>query len=108
VASVDQAVGEVFAEFAAPVRSRRWLAAAAAAVLAVGVGGTALLWDRGGAVPTPSSSQAAVALDFESGDLSGLVVVEHQTPDGELPPATDAVFESDLEDGDLSGWTTSS
>ncbi len=108
LAAVDEAVGEAFARFAAPARPKRWTVAAAAALLVLAVGGTALLWDRGGPVGDPTPQPQVVTLDFESGDLSGLQVVGSDRSVGDAAPAAGAVFESGLEDGDLSGWTTSS
>jgi hypothetical protein len=109
VENLDAAVAEAFGNFAPPARHHRWLAAAAAAVLAIGIGGTSLMWHRDDVVPAaPSPSASLAAVDFESGELSGLVVVDHDNLAGETASGSEAVFENDLEDGDLSGWTSHS
>lgn len=102
--AVDRAVADVIARFEPPARRRhRWLAAAAAAVLAIGVGTTTMLWR--GAAPSPNDAGDVVStLDFEAGTLNGAVATsEDADASGES-----AVFSTDLESGDLSSWSSHS
>jgi hypothetical protein len=112
---LDTAVDEVFSSWAPPTRrGHGWLAAAAAAVLAIGVGTTTLMWRDGEVSPTGARSASTAgellsAMDFEDGvaeetntdtDIAGN---EFGETDGE-----NAVFTSDLESGDLSAWSSHS
>ncbi|MBD3872909.1 MAG: hypothetical protein IFK91_08345 [Acidobacteria bacterium] len=115
VAELDAAVAEVFQSYVAPKRRRfGWLAAAAAAVLAVGLGTTTLLWHDAEIAPSgPASvSTAGAALstwDFESGGLDTVETMAADTPiPGDQAGGETAVFESGLESGDLSSWTSHS
>jgi hypothetical protein len=112
---IDTVVGDVFSGWAPPARRRQaWLAAAAAAVLAVGLGTATLMW-RDGQVSRSGASAAATVgdvvsvMDFEEPMAHETITVadvashEADEPDGEA-----AVFESGLETGDLSGWSTHS
>jgi len=114
-AELDAAVAEAFESFVRP-RARRfgWLAAAAAVVLAVALGTTALLWHEADTTLSCSNSSSAASevlstWDFEDGELEAASV-----PESEPPTAVDrasgetAVFRSDLESGDLSSWSTHS
>ena len=115
VAVVSSAVSESFSDFRAPARRRRaWLAAAAAAVLAVGIGTTTVLWriaeDRqAGPIAAETNGVVLSTWDFENG-----VTPLQASPAADVPtPATErvgdpAVFTSDLESGDLSGWSSHS
>ena len=115
MAAVDGAVAEAFSDFRAPARRRRaWLAAAAAAVLAVGIGATAVFWSGSGerqAGPSvPESNGAVLATwDFENGTVSAVPASVPDVPTPDAEHAGDpAVFNSDLESGDLSGWSSHS
>lgn len=107
---VDAAVEQAFAEFSpAAGRRRAWLAAAAVAVLTVGIGATTMLW-RGAEVAPAAAEKAPAAgavlsvWDFEDGRLVPTSAAVVPTPDapGEVD---EAVFINDLESGDLSSWT---
>lgn len=110
-AEVEAAVAQAFTDFS-PVAGRRrgWLAAAAAAVLAVGVGTTMMLW-RGGetspvvAVQAPAAEAVLTTWDFEDGTLAPVAAVSVVPTTGDSVGADDAVFVNDLESGDLSSWT---
>ena len=110
IADVDGAVVRAFADFS-PVVNRRpvWLVAAAAAVLAVGVGITTMVW-RGGDVDSRVAEQGLASetvlstWDFEDGELSPAAVDAVPTP-GDRNDAGEAVFVNDLESGDLGSWT---
>lgn len=115
MAAVSSAVSESFSSFRAPTQRRRvWLAAAAAAVLAVALGSTSVFWRNVGnqqAGPAPAQSSPAVLSnwDFEDG-----IVAFQESPAADVPtPGTErvgdsAVFTSGLESGDLSGWSSHS
>jgi hypothetical protein len=106
---VDRAVAEAISSFFPPARRRyRWLAAAAAVVLAVGIGATSILW-RDAPTSPAYSSDVVSTLDFETGTLDGAVVAAGEAPDGSDELNGEApVFVSDLESGDLSGWSSNS
>ena len=115
MAELDAAVAEVFQSFAPPQRRRfGWLAAAAAAVLAVGVGTTTLLWHDAEIEPSglaSVSTKGAVlsTWDFEGGGLDTVETMVADTPvPGDQVGGETAVFESGLESGDLSTWTSHS
>jgi hypothetical protein len=115
VAELDSAVAEVFQSFVPPKHRRfGWLAAAAAAVLAVGLGTTTLLWHDAEIAPSgpASASTTGAALstwDFEGG---GLEVTEMAAADpaapGDHARGEAPVFTSGLETGDLSSWSSHS
>jgi len=112
---LDAAVEEVFSGWVPPARRRRaWLAAAAAAVLAIGLGATTLVW-RDGEVSqaghrTASTERDVVSvMDFENGTAEEAITVADIAADtqGENDGEA-AVFTSGLESGDLSGWSSHS
>jgi hypothetical protein len=106
---VDGAVAEAISSFFPPARRRyRWLAAAAAVVLAVGIGATSML--RRDAQTSPAYASDVVSTwDFETGTLDGTVAAAGEAPDGSDESNGEApVFVSDLESGDLSGWSSNS
>ena len=112
---LDTAVDEVFSSWVPPARQRRvWLAAAAAAVLAIGLGTTTLTWRDGEVAPASARSASTTAdvlsvMDFESGTAEELIAVDDVSPDGLGDTAGEAaVFVSGLESGDLSGWSSHS
>lgn len=110
-AEIDAAVAQTFAEFTpAPGRRRVWLAAAAAAVLAVGVGTTTMLWRGGESVPVMAEQDFAAeavlsSFDFEDGAASPLIEPAAEPTPGDRSEAGEAVFVNDLESGDLGSWT---
>jgi hypothetical protein len=115
MAAVHEAVAESFSDFRAPARRRRaWLAAAAAAVLAIGIGATSVFWSGSGerqAGPiAPESNGAVLATwDFEDGKAPAVSASVSDAPAPDAERASDpAVFNSDLESGDLSGWSSHS
>ena len=115
VADLDAAVADVFKSFKPP-RQRRfgWLAAAAAVVLAVGLGATTLLWQDAETTATrPTSASTAGEVlstwDFEGGEIDTVATMAADTP--VLPGQTRgeaAVFTNGLESGDLSSWSSHS
>lgn len=110
-AQVDAAVAEAFAGFSrVSGRRRGWLAAAAAAVLAVGIGTTTMLWQGGETAPVVAEQGGGAVLsvwDFEDGELSPVSAAT--TPTASEPGDTEnAVFVNDLESGDLGAWTSHS
>ena len=115
VAVVNDAVAGSFSNFRAPARSRRtWIAAAAAAVLVVGLGTTTLLWrdaeDRqAGPVAAAPGPAVLSSWDFEDGvtPLQASPAADVPTPSIESV-GDPAVFTGDLESGDLSGWSSHS
>ena len=115
VAELDAAVAEVFQSFVAPKRRRfGWLAAAAAAVLAVGLGTTTLLWHDAEIAPSGLASVSTTGevlstWDFESGKIDTAAAMGADTRvSGDQVGGEPAVFESGLESGDLSSWTSHS
>ena len=115
VAELDSVVAEVFRSFAPPKQRRfGWLAAAAAAVLAVGLGATTLLWHDAEIAPSGlvSASTTGAVLstwDFEGGELVAAETMAADTPVSEDQAGGEpAVFESDLEAGGLYSWTSHS
>jgi len=110
-AELDAAVAGAFADFSTIADRRRgWLAAAAAAVLAVGVGTTMMVW-RGGetspvvAVQAPAAETVLSTWDFEDGTLAPAVAAAAVPTNGDPAGADEAVFVNDLESGDLGSWT---
>jgi len=115
MAELDAAVAEVFQNFVVPKQRRfGWLAAAAAAVLAVGVGTTSLLWHDAENAPSGLASVSTTGAvlstwDFEGGEVDTVVTMAADTPvPGDQAGGEPAVFESGLESGDLSSWTSHS
>jgi hypothetical protein len=112
---LDTAVDEVFSNWAPPARRRHgWLAAAAAAVLAIGLGTTTLMWRDGEVSPTGARSASTAgellsAMDFEDGSTKETIAVADvaSVEVGETDSEA-AVFTSGLESGDLSGWSSNS
>jgi len=112
---LDAAVDEVFSSWAPPARRRgAWLAAAAAAVLAIGLGTTTLVWRDGevspaGARTEANSGDVVSVMDFENGAAEEAITVADVAADkqGETDGEA-AVFTSGLESGDLSGWSAHS
>jgi len=107
--AVDAAVAEAISRFVPPARRRYgWFAAAAALVLAVGVGATSMLWRDAQTAPM-DASEVVSTWDFEAGALEGAVAAT-----GEVSVGSDeangkpAVFVGDFESGDLSSWSSSS
>jgi hypothetical protein len=109
LSEIDAGVAEAFDAFAPPRRRSGWLAAAAAAVLAIGVGGTTLLWNGGdpGSSASPGDGASVASFDFES-DAADFVIVEREASTADDEECDQAVFSDDMEDGALSGWTTHS
>ena len=112
-AEVDFAVADAFSNFSAPVRRNYgWLAAAAALVLAIGLGSTTMLWRNGdteyskAATPTPNGAVLTV-MDFESGSLE-VVPAASVVDDAISDNGEEAIFESNLESGSLSSWSSHS
>ncbi len=111
-ADVDIAVARVFAEFSPPAGRRRhgWLAAAAAAVLAVGVAATTMMW-RGTETAPEMAEQSVPAeavlstWDFEDGTVTATVEPVAAPTPGNRGETDEAVFVNDLETGDLGAWT---
>jgi hypothetical protein len=90
------------------------LAAAAAAVLAIGLGTTTLMWRDGEVSPTGARSASTAgellsAMDFEDGSTKETIAVADvaSVEVGETDSEA-AVFTSGLESGDLSGWSSNS
>ena len=115
VAGLDSVVAEVFQSFVPPRRRQfGWLAAAAAVVLAVGLGTTALLWHGAEIAPSgPASASTTGAVlstwDFEDGDLETAAATVADTPTpGDQTRGEAVVFESGLESGSLSSWSSHS
>ncbi len=111
-ASVDSAVAEAFSVFKPPAAGRRvWLAAAAAAVLAVGVGITTMLWHGGEAAPpiaagrVPGAEEVLSVWDFEDGALTPNAAAVVSSEPADRADADEAVYANDLESGDLGSWT---
>jgi hypothetical protein len=104
---VEGAVTESIANFVPPARRRyRWLAAAAALVLAVGIGATSMLWRDAQTSPVISSDVVST-WNFEPGTLDKAVAaVDDATDARNESNGTSAIFVSDLESGDLSGWSS--
>jgi hypothetical protein len=107
--AVDGAVAEAISSFVPPARRRyRWLVAAAAVVLAVGIGATSMLW-RDAQTPPAYANDVISTWDFETGTLDEAVAAAGEAPHGsDESNSESAVFVSDLESGDLSGWSTNS
>ena len=112
-AQVDDAVADAFANFNQPARRHSgWLAAAAALVVAVGIGSTTLLWRDSGteisraATPVPIGAVLTV-MDFESGSLNGVAAASIES-EAIAADSKDAVFQDKLESGDLSSWSSHS
>jgi hypothetical protein len=107
--AVGEAVEEAIALYAPPARGRyRWLAAAAAVVLALGLASTSTFW-RGGRAAPSDAVDVVSTWDFENGDLSGAFPSKGDSPGGsDEVDDESAVFVSDLESGDLSTWSSHS
>ena len=107
--AVDGAVAEAISSFVPPARRRyRWLAAAAALVLAVGIGATSKLW-RDAQTSPAHASDVVSTWDFEPGTLDEAIAAAGEATDGsDESNGKPAVFVSDFESGDLSGWSTGS
>jgi len=115
MAELDSVVAEVFQNFVAPKQRRfGWLAAAAAAVLVVGLGTTTLLWHVADIAPSGLASVSTTGevlstCDFESGEIDTMATMAADTPvPGDQAGGEPAVFESGLESGNLSSWTSHS
>ncbi len=115
LSAIDTAVEEIFSSWTPPARRRHaWLAAAAAAVLAVGLGTTTLMWRDGQVAPTGARSaltagELVSAMDFEDPDAAAKMVADDVAPEPvEEARSEAAVFVSGLESGDLSGWSSNS
>jgi len=106
---VDGSVTAAISSFAPPARRRyRWLAAAAALVLAASVSVTSLLW-RDDQTSPAISSEVVSTWDFEAGSLTATVPATGEATDAsDKTDGKAAIFVSDLESGDLSGWSTDS
>ncbi len=112
-ARVDDAVAEAIANFNQPARRRYgWLAAAAALVMAIGIGSTSLLWRETGtemsrtATPVPAGAVLTV-MDFENGSLNGVAAASIES-EAIAADSEEAVFQDKLESGDLSSWSSHS
>jgi hypothetical protein len=110
-AGVNGAVAQVFADFS-PVAGRRrgWLAVAAAAVLAVGVGTTTMLWRNGDvdhrvAEQGPAADVVLSTWDFEDGEAASNIEIAAVPTPRDRSEAGEAVFVNDLESGDLGSWS---
>jgi len=110
-AAVDAAVAGAFNDFQ-PVGGRRyaWLVAAAAAVLAVGVGVTTMLWRGGETSPVvatqgPAAEAVLSTWDFEGGDIASTIESAAVPTPAKRGQGGEAVFVNDLESGDLGAWS---
>lgn len=106
---VEAAVAGGIESFAPPARRRReWLAAAAAVVFAIGIGGVSMLWR--GDQTAPSLADGVVStMSFEGGALDETVTdVDGTAGENVEASAEQALFSSDLESGDLSTWSSHS
>jgi hypothetical protein len=106
---VDGAVADAISDFDPPARRRyRWLAVAAAAVLAVGVGASSMMW-RNAQVSPAYAGDPVSSWDFENGSLDSTVgMIGDEPGDGENGGAETAMFAGDFESGSLAGWSTDS
>lgn len=106
---VDEAVAQAISNFVPPTRRRYgWFAAAAALVLAVGIGASSMLWRSPQMSPT-DTSEVVSTLDFEAGALDGAVAATGEASDGgDEANGKPAVFVGDFESGDLSSWSANS
>ena len=99
--AVDGSVTEAISSFVPPARRRyRWLAAAAALVLVVGIGATSMLW-RDAQTSPAHASDVVSTWDFEEAGLESIAVEGAD----DLTHTDEVVFENDLESGDLSSWS---
>jgi len=107
--AVDGLVAEAISSFVPPARrSYKWLAAAAAVVLAVGIGATSMLWRDAQTAPK-DASEVVSTWDFEAGTLNEAVAATGEVTDGsDEVNGNPAMFIGDFESGDLSSWSTSS
>lgn len=107
--AVDGVVVEVISSFNPRARRHfRWLAAAAALVLAVGIGATSMLWRTTETSPV-AASDVVSTLDFELDTLGQAVAAAGEATDGsDEANGKQAVFVGDFESGDLSSWSISS
>ncbi len=110
-AEVDAAVAQAFANFRPTAgRRRMWLAVAAAAVLAVVIGTTTMVWRGSETAPIvakhSSAGEAVLSTwDFEDGTLTPTTAAGVVPTPGARAEAGEAVFVNDLESGDLGSWT---
>jgi len=115
VSELDTAVEQVFSSWAPPARRRHgWLAAAAAAVLAIGLATTTQMWresevSSAGATSASTAGELLSAMDFEDGTADAMIAVVDVAPEGfgEADGET-TVFANSLESGDLSSWSSHS
>jgi len=107
--AVDGSVSEAISSFVPPARRHYgFFAAAAALVLAVGIGATSMLWRDTQTAPT-DASEVVSTWDFEAGALEESVAATSEVTDGsDEANGNPAVFVGDFESGDLSSWSTSS
>jgi hypothetical protein len=107
--AVDEAVAQAISSFVSPARRRYgWLAAAAALVLAVGIGATSMLW-RSAEISPVTGSEVVSTWDFEAGTLNEAVAATGEVAAGsDEANGNPAVFVGDFESGDLSSWSTNS
>lgn len=107
--AVDEAVAQAILSFVPPARRHfRWLAAAAAVVLAVGIGATSMLWRTTENSPAPVSDVVST-FDFEPDTLGQAVAAAGEATDGSVGSnGKPAVFVGDFESGDLSSWSSDS
>jgi hypothetical protein len=110
-AEVDAAVAQAFAGFSpAAGRRRVWLAVAAAAVLAVVIGTTTMVWRGSETAPMVAKHNTVGGAvlstwDFEDGALTPTTAAAVEPTPGARADAGEAVFVNDLESGDLGAWT---
>ena len=107
--AIDAVVAEAISTFDPPARRHyRWLAAAAAVVLAIGVGATSMLWRTTDTSPA-LVSEVVSTLDFEPDTVSQAVAAAGKASDGSVESNGEpAVFIGDFESGDLSSWSSDS
>jgi hypothetical protein len=115
LSALDAAVEEALSSWTPPARRRHaWLAVAAAAVLAIGLGSTTLMVRDGRISPAGATSPSAPGelvsvMDFEDPSAAKSMVADGVTPEAvEEADSVGAVFVSGLESGDFSGWSTHS
>ncbi len=106
---VERAVAESISHFAPPAwRRYRWLAAAAAIILVVGIGATSMMW-RNADTSRAHAGDEVSTWDFESGSLdTAAVTVGHASTGSEESSEEAAMFTGDFESGNYSGWSTNS
>jgi hypothetical protein len=107
--AVDGAVAEAISSFVPPAGRRyRLLMAAAALVLAIGIG--AISMQRRDAQTSPAyASDIVSTFDFETGTLDEAVAAAGEASHGfDEANGKPAVFAGGFESGDLSSWATNS